>query len=59
MIVIEFIKVIRPLMHYYDENKILLQIVFYSFKYISRTPDNDNIVKRLYRPMSIVVDCYN
>jgi len=46
-------------MHYYDENKILLQIVFYSFKYISRTPDNDNIVKQPYRPMSIVVDCYN
>lgn len=46
-------------LHYYDENiKPITNKIDYSKGYISRTPDNDNRVKKPYRPMSIVVDCY-
>lgn len=44
--------------HYYDENGMAItKKIDYSIGFIQRTPDNDERVKKPYRPMSIVVDC--
>jgi len=44
--------------HYYDENgNAITHPIDYNIAYVQRTPDNDERVKNLYRPMSIVVDC--
>jgi SAM-dependent methyltransferase len=46
-------------LHYYDDNNNpITNKISYNKGFISRTPDHDNRVKKPYRPMSIVVDCY-
>ena len=46
-------------LHYYNENgDAVTKTIDYTKGYVQRTPDNDERVKKPYRPMSIVVDCY-
>jgi predicted SAM-dependent methyltransferase len=54
-----FLKSKIQYLHYYDENKNpVTKNIDYSLGWIKRTPDHDERVKKPYRPLSIVVDCY-
>ncbi len=46
-------------LHYYvSRDKFITRTIDYNNGYIARTPDHDPRVKKPYRPMSIVVDCF-